>query len=84
MAYQSVNPNDGKLLQSFEHHSNAQLETALAAADQCFQSWKRKSYAERAVVINRGGPPVCAARWTTSPRWKPWRWASASAKPATR
>ena len=53
MAYQSINPNDGKLLQSFEHMGTAQLETALAAADTCFQTWRHRSYAERAVVVNR-------------------------------
>jgi len=30
--YQSVNPNTGKLLKSFEHLSHAQLEQSLAAA----------------------------------------------------
>jgi succinate-semialdehyde dehydrogenase/glutarate-semialdehyde dehydrogenase len=53
MAYQSVNPNTGKLLQSFEHLNNAQLETALAAAEHGFQSWKKKSYAERAAIVNK-------------------------------
>lgn len=53
MAYQSVNPNDGKVLQSFEHMSHAQLEASLVAAADCFQTWKRKSYAERAAVINK-------------------------------
>jgi len=53
MAYQSVNPNDGKLLKSFEHMSPAELETSLAAAETCFQTWKHTSYAERAVVINK-------------------------------
>ena len=53
MAYQSVNPNDGKLLKSFEHLNTAQLETSLAAAEHGFQSWKNTSYAERAVIINR-------------------------------
>ncbi len=53
MAYQSVNPNDGKVLKSFEHMSNAQLEKSLAAAESCFQTWKHKSYAERAIVLNR-------------------------------
>ncbi len=53
MAYQSVNPNTGKLLKSFEHMSNAQLEKSLAAAQTCFQTWKQKSYAERAVIVNR-------------------------------
>jgi succinate-semialdehyde dehydrogenase/glutarate-semialdehyde dehydrogenase len=53
MAYQSTNPNDGKLLKSFEHMSNAQLETALTTAQSCFQTWKHKSYADRAAVINK-------------------------------
>lgn len=30
MAYQSINPNDGKLLKSFGHLSPAQLEKAAA------------------------------------------------------
>nr|WP_315430646.1 NAD-dependent succinate-semialdehyde dehydrogenase [uncultured Albidiferax sp.] len=51
MAYQSVNPNDGKLLKSFEHVSNDQLEQSLAQAQTCFDSWKHKSYAERASVL---------------------------------
>jgi succinate-semialdehyde dehydrogenase/glutarate-semialdehyde dehydrogenase len=53
MPYQSINPNDGKLLQSFEHLSAAQLEKSLAAADSCFQTWKKKSFSERAVVLNK-------------------------------
>jgi len=53
MAYQSVNPNDGKLLKSFEHLNNAQLQTALAAADACFQSWKTTRYDQRAAIVNR-------------------------------
>ncbi|MEO7128534.1 MAG: aldehyde dehydrogenase family protein [Rhodoferax sp.] len=52
-SYQSVNPNTGKLLKSFEHLSAAQLEKSLAAADNCFQTWKHKSYAERAVIVNK-------------------------------
>jgi succinate-semialdehyde dehydrogenase/glutarate-semialdehyde dehydrogenase len=53
MAYQSINPNNGELLQSFTPMSDTQLETSLAAAEHCFQSWKKKSYAERAVVLNK-------------------------------
>jgi succinate-semialdehyde dehydrogenase/glutarate-semialdehyde dehydrogenase len=53
MAYQSINPNTGKLLQSFEQLNDAQLEKSLAAAEHCFQSWKKKSYAERAVIVNK-------------------------------
>ncbi len=53
MVYQSVNPNDGKVLKSFEHLTAAQLEKSLAAAERCFQTWGHKSYAERAVILNK-------------------------------
>jgi succinate-semialdehyde dehydrogenase/glutarate-semialdehyde dehydrogenase len=53
MAYQSLTPPDGKLLQSFEHMSQAELDQALAAAEGCFQTWKRKTYAERAAIVNK-------------------------------
>ncbi|MGA2552584.1 MAG: NAD-dependent succinate-semialdehyde dehydrogenase [Burkholderiaceae bacterium] len=51
MTYQSVNPNDGKILKKFETLSSARLEAALAAADSCFQTWKETSFASRAAVI---------------------------------
>ena len=53
MSYQSVNPNDGKVLKSFEHLSGAQLERSLAAADACFHTWKRTRYADRAAILHK-------------------------------
>lgn len=53
MAYQSINPNDGKLLQRFEHLSDTQVDNALALAERCFQTWKHTSYAERAVILTK-------------------------------
>ena len=53
MAYQSINPNTGKLVKSFEHLTHPQLETKLAAAASCFQAWKNTSYAERAAILNK-------------------------------
>jgi succinate-semialdehyde dehydrogenase/glutarate-semialdehyde dehydrogenase len=53
MAYQSVNPTDGSVLQSFEHLSSAQLEQSLAAAQSSFHTWQHTSYAERATIINK-------------------------------
>ena len=53
MPYQSINPNDGKLLKSFEHLTPAQLENSLAGAQHCYQTWKHRSYAERAAVLNK-------------------------------
>ena len=51
MAYQSINPNDGKLLKSFELISNERLEEVLAVAEDCFQTWKYTPYAERAAIM---------------------------------
>jgi len=53
VAYASVNPNDGKVLDTFEYMTNDRLESALSKAESCFQSWKRKSYAERAAIVNK-------------------------------
>ena len=38
MTYQSVNPNGGKLLKSFEHLSAVQLKDSLASAQDCYQT----------------------------------------------
>ncbi|SIO67678.1 succinate-semialdehyde dehydrogenase / glutarate-semialdehyde dehydrogenase [Burkholderia sp. GAS332] len=51
MAYQSVNPNNGKVLKSFEKLTDAQLEKSIAAAETCFQTWKHTTYAQRAEVV---------------------------------
>ena len=53
MIYQSVNPTTGEVLKSFEHLSKAQLEKSLATAESAFQRWKQKSFAERAVILNK-------------------------------
>ena len=51
MAYQSLNPATGKLLQKFDELTNKQLEEKLAIAEKCFKTWKLKTYAERAVIV---------------------------------
>jgi len=55
MAYESVNPYDGKSLKKFEELTNEQLETKIAAAAVCYQTWKKKSYQERAVIVAKAG-----------------------------
>jgi succinate-semialdehyde dehydrogenase/glutarate-semialdehyde dehydrogenase len=60
MAYQSINPNTGKLLKSFEHLTSAQLEKSLAAAESCFQKWKHTGYAERAAIVNKAAALMAA------------------------
>ena len=51
MAYQSINPNNGKTLKTFDQLTDKQLEAKLATAATCFQTWKQKSYADRAVIV---------------------------------
>ena len=51
MAYSSVNPFNGKLLQIFDQLTDKQLEEKLATADSCYKTWKHTSYAERAKII---------------------------------
>ena len=51
MAYQSVNPYDGKTLKTFEELTDKQLETALEAAATCFETWRHTTFAQRAVVV---------------------------------
>ncbi|CAN5295409.1 NAD-dependent succinate-semialdehyde dehydrogenase [soil metagenome] len=53
MGYQSINPFDGVLVESFNPLADTHLELRLAAAETCFQSWKLKSYDERAAVIGK-------------------------------
>lgn len=53
MAYQSVNPNTGKVLKSFDELNDEQLEKAIATAESCFSQWKRTTYEQRAVIIDK-------------------------------
>jgi succinate-semialdehyde dehydrogenase/glutarate-semialdehyde dehydrogenase len=53
MSYQSFNPATGKLVKSFEEITDAQFEQKIAAAAACYDIWRKKSYAERAVIVNR-------------------------------
>jgi len=49
--YESVNPYDGKTIKTFVETTDAQLETKIAAAQKCYETWRNKTYAERAVVV---------------------------------
>ena len=52
-AYQSVNPADGKTSKTFETLTDELLETAIATAATCFETWRHKTFAERAIVAVR-------------------------------
>jgi succinate-semialdehyde dehydrogenase/glutarate-semialdehyde dehydrogenase len=49
--YQSTNPATGKVVKKFESLTDKELETKIAAAAKCFETWRHKTYAERTVVI---------------------------------
>ena len=54
MAYQTINPYDGKVLQTFDPLGAAQLEEKLQRASECFRNdWSAKSYAGRAAILAR-------------------------------
>ena len=54
MAYQSINPFNAEVLQSFKEINAAELEDKLSKASTCFTDvWVKKSYAERAKVLTR-------------------------------
>jgi succinate-semialdehyde dehydrogenase/glutarate-semialdehyde dehydrogenase len=51
MTYQSLNPATGKLLKTFEEVTDKELEAKIKAAVACYETWRHKSYAERAVIV---------------------------------
>jgi len=60
MTYQSFNPATGKLLKKFEELTDKQLETKFAAAATCFETWRHKTYAERAVIVAKAAAIMAA------------------------
>jgi len=53
MTYQSVNPFDGTVSKTFPELTDPQLESAMATAATCYETWRGKTYAERAAVVER-------------------------------
>lgn len=54
MAYKSVNPATGKVLKTFENHTDAEIENALTLAQSLYKSpWCKENRAERLKVLHR-------------------------------
>src|ERR1700683_3276743 len=51
MTYHSLYPATGKHLKKFEELTDKELATKLATAASCFETWRHKTYAERAVIV---------------------------------
>ena len=60
MSYQSVNPSDGKTLQTFKEMTDKELETSIATAATCFESWRKLSYSARAMIVNKAADLMAA------------------------
>ena len=52
--YQSVNPFSGKPFKSFELTTDAELEAKTAAAQACYETWRHKTYGQRAAIVAKG------------------------------
>ena len=72
MTYQSLNPATGKLLKKFDELTDKELGAKVATAATCFVTWRRKTYAERAVKRSRS-PTTPTSDWAalSSPRILP-------------
>ena len=55
MAYESVNPYDGKTVKTFPELTDEQLEAKIATAAACYETWKKTPYSKRAVIVARAG-----------------------------
>ena len=67
MAYQSVNPYDGKILKTLKELTDNQLETALGNAATCFENWRHTTFAGRVASESIGRDRSCSRRfWRTS------------------
>lgn len=53
MTYQSVNPFNGKTLQTFAEHTDAELTTALDNANRGFATWRKMTFIQRAAIVSK-------------------------------
>jgi succinate-semialdehyde dehydrogenase/glutarate-semialdehyde dehydrogenase len=53
MPYESINPYSGKRVKQFADHTDAEVETAVALAQACFTTWRKKTFSERAAVLSK-------------------------------
>jgi succinate-semialdehyde dehydrogenase/glutarate-semialdehyde dehydrogenase len=55
MTYASTNPFDGKTIKTFHELNDKQLDTAIETAATCYETWRHKSYADRAKIVGKAG-----------------------------
>jgi succinate-semialdehyde dehydrogenase/glutarate-semialdehyde dehydrogenase len=53
MSYQRINPDTGKVVEKFKEITNKQLESSLITAAIYFDTWRFKTFSERAIVATK-------------------------------
>jgi succinate-semialdehyde dehydrogenase/glutarate-semialdehyde dehydrogenase len=53
VSYQSINPYNGQTLKTFDELTDKQLESAMATAASCFETWRHTTFANRAAVATK-------------------------------
>ncbi|MEO6821219.1 MAG: NADP-dependent succinic semialdehyde dehydrogenase [Candidatus Nanopelagicales bacterium] len=53
MAIETMNPATGQTVRTFDAHTAAEVDAAIAGAHACFQTWRSTSFAHRAALMNR-------------------------------
>ncbi|MCW2944472.1 MAG: succinate-semialdehyde dehydrogenase [Actinoallomurus sp.] len=53
MPYQTVNPYNGEVLETFPQISDAELEDALARAESTYETWRQRTFGERGAITER-------------------------------
>ena len=53
MAYESINPYNGERGKHFAEHADAEVEKAVTKAQECFSTWQKTTFAERAAILSK-------------------------------
>ncbi|HEY7857990.1 MAG TPA: NADP-dependent succinic semialdehyde dehydrogenase [Candidatus Nanopelagicales bacterium] len=53
MAIETMNPATGQTVRTFDAHTAAEVDAAIAGAHACFQTWRSTSFEHRAALMNR-------------------------------
>jgi acyl-CoA reductase-like NAD-dependent aldehyde dehydrogenase len=66
MAYQTINPANGKVFKTYEDISDAALNEVMDVAQACYENdWRRRSVAQRAGIVHA----AATRKAITSPAW---------------
>jgi succinate-semialdehyde dehydrogenase / glutarate-semialdehyde dehydrogenase len=55
MAYETINPANGKKIKTFDSLSDNEMKNAIEKADSVFREWKQTSFSDRAFLLKKAG-----------------------------